>query len=67
MTRVLATVHGNARAKREAGEKRKREGGRAETEDELKARVARRPDMSWLIEHDVEEEFRKVVARLGSC
>lgn len=62
VTKVLETVHGNARAKREAKEQR---AGRRETDDELRARVARRPNLSWLAEHDVVKEFRSVVARLG--
>lgn len=65
VTRVLDTVHGNARAKRAAREQRRRERGRAETDGELRARVAGRPDLSWLTEHDVDEAFGTVVARLG--
>lgn len=64
VTRVLDTVHGNARAKKEAAERRRADWGRAETDEELRARVGRRPNLSWLTEHDVEEEFKRVVAKL---
>lgn len=64
VTRVLDTVHAkHNKAKRAAGTNAP--GQRQETENELRARVAARPDLSWLVEHDVEKEFRRVVDRLG--
>lgn len=64
VTRLLNIVHGNAQARRWAADKRK-DGGE-ETEAELRTRIANRPDMSWLSEHDVEAEFRAVVGRYST-
>lgn len=61
VTRLLNIVHGNAQARRWAAEKKK-DGGQ-ETDAELRSRIANRPDMSWLSEHDVEAEFEAVVSR----
>lgn len=61
VTRVLDMVHGPAEWKRWNGSG---PDGEVESDEELRARVARRPDMSWLMEHDVDAEFRKVVESL---
>lgn len=65
VTRLLNVVHGNAQARRWAAEKRG-EDGEGETDAELRIRIANRPDMSWLTEHDVDEAFEAVLARRGS-
>lgn len=61
MTRVLDLVHGAAQKKRWTGTNA--ENGEKETDEELRARIASRPDMTWLTEHDVETEFRGVISR----
>ncbi|KAL1870717.1 hypothetical protein Daus18300_005037 [Diaporthe australafricana] len=61
VTRVLDLVH-------EAAQKRRWTGARGsaqenkETDEELRIRIANRPDMTWLTEHDVEAEFDRVVS-----
>ncbi|KAI0469957.1 FAD/NAD(P)-binding domain-containing protein [Xylariaceae sp. FL0804] len=52
--RVLRVVHESNRKKIEAL-------GRAETDDELRARMKGRHDPAWLHEHDVTEAFRAAV------
>lgn len=48
-------VHGAAQKKRWAGS------GKQETDEELRKRIAARPDMVWLTEHDVDAAFQNVV------
>lgn len=62
VTRLLHVVHSSAQARRWAAEKRDGD-NEGETDAELRARIANRPDMRWLTEHDVEKEFLKVVSR----
>lgn len=61
VTRVLDLVHGAAQKKRWTGANA--ENGEKETDEELRARISSRPDMTWLTEHDVEAEFRGVISR----
>lgn len=61
VTRVLDLVHGAAQKRRWTGANA--ENGEKETDAELRGRVATRPDMTWLTEHDVEAEFRGVISR----
>lgn len=61
VTRVLSTVHGQGQARRLAATG-KMNGG-IETDDELRARIAHRPELIWLTEHDVDAEFEAVLAR----
>lgn len=65
VTRLLGIVHGRAQSRRWGAEKRNGEPGdeQGETDAELRTRIANRPDMRWLTEHDVEEEFRAVLVR----
>lgn len=62
VTRVLNVVHANKDAKKVAA--LRTINGTAETDEQLRARIANRPDMTWLTEHDVEAEFQSVVAKL---
>lgn len=61
VTRVLDLVHGAAQKKRWTGVNGK-DGEKKETDAELRSRIANRPDMTWLTEHDVEAEFLRVVS-----
>ncbi|POS73824.1 hypothetical protein DHEL01_v207788 [Diaporthe helianthi] len=61
VTRVLDLVHGAAQKRRWTGGNA--ENGEKETDEELRGRIANRPDMTWLTEHDVEAEFRGVISR----
>lgn len=65
VNRLLAGVHALAHKRRWMAEK-KTVDGKGETDELLRARIANRPDLSWLTEHDVEAEFDKVVARIGA-
>lgn len=38
--------------------------GQGEMDKLARARIANRPDLSWLIEHNMEAEFDRVVARV---
>ncbi|KAG8162172.1 hypothetical protein KVR01_007937 [Diaporthe batatas] len=60
VTRVLDLVHGAAQKKRWTGANAKN--GEEETDQELRGRIANRPDMTWLTEHDVEAEFRELIS-----
>lgn len=64
VTRLLNIVHSNAQARRWAADKRGGD-GEGETDAELRTRIANRPDMSWLTEHDVDKEFEDAVSRIG--
>lgn len=61
VNRLLAGVHALAQKRRWMAEK-KTVDGKGETDEQLRARIANRPDLSWLTEHDVEAEFEKVVS-----
>lgn len=61
VTRVLDTVRGQGQARRLAAANKAN--GKMETDDELRARIANRPDIVWLTEHDVEAEFQAVATR----
>lgn len=61
VTRVLDTVHSQGQARRLAAANKAN--GMMETDDELRARIANRPDIVWLTEHDVDAEFQAVAAR----
>lgn len=61
VTRVLNIVHGQGQARRLAASNKAN--GKIETDDELRARIANRPDIVWLTEHDVDAEFQAVAAR----
>lgn len=63
VNRLLAGVHALAQKRRWMAE-RKTVDGQGETDELLRARIANRPDLSWLTEHDVEAEFDRVVARV---
>lgn len=63
VNRLLAGVHALAQKRRWMAEKRTVDGA-GETDEQLRARIANRPDLSWLTEHDVEAEFERVVARV---
>ncbi|KAG8160936.1 hypothetical protein KVR01_009200 [Diaporthe batatas] len=63
VNRLLAGVHALAQKRRWMAEKKTVDGA-GETDEQLRARIANRPDLSWLTEHDVEAEFEKVVARV---
>lgn len=63
VNRLLAGVHALAHKRRWMAEK-KTVDGQGETDDQLRARIADRPDLRWLTEHDVEAEFEKVVSRI---
>lgn len=63
VNRLLAGVHALAQKRRWMAEK-KTVDGKGETDEQLRARIANRPDLSWLTEHDVEAQFEKVVARV---
>lgn len=74
VTRLLGVVHGRAQARRWGAEKKESGGPGAdeqeqeqeqegETDAELRMRIANRPDLRWLTEHDVEQEFRQVLIR----
>lgn len=62
VNRLLAGVHALAQKRRWMAEKKTAD-GQGETDQLLRARIANRPDLSWLTEHDVEAEFDRVVAR----
>ncbi|KAH8773780.1 monooxygenase [Diaporthe sp. PMI_573] len=61
VTRVLDLVHGAAQKRRWTGANA--DNGKKETDEELRSRIASRPDMTWLTEHDVEAEFQGVILR----
>lgn len=63
VNRLLAGVHALAQKRRWMAEK-KTVDGKGETDEQLRARIANRPDLSWLTEHDVEAEFEKVVSQV---
>lgn len=63
VNKLLAGVHALAQKRRWMAEK-KTVDGKGETDELLRARIANRPDLSWLTEHDVEAQFDKVVARV---
>jgi salicylate hydroxylase len=57
----LDLVHGAAQKRRWTGANA--DNGKKETDEELRSRIASRPDMTWLTEHDVEAEFQGVILR----
>ncbi|KAJ4387339.1 hypothetical protein N0V93_007928 [Gnomoniopsis smithogilvyi] len=61
VTKVLSIVHSQGQARRLAASNKLN--GTTETDAELKARIANRPEMVWLTEHDVDAEFQAVSAR----
>lgn len=61
VTKVLSIVHGQGQARRLAASNKMN--GTVETDAELRARIAKRPEMVWLTEHDVDAEFQAVLAR----
>lgn len=63
VNRLLGGVHALAQKRRWMAQKKTLD-GKGETDELLRARIANRPDLSWLTEHDVEAEFEKVVARV---
>jgi salicylate hydroxylase len=63
VNRLLAGVHALAQKRRWMAEKKTAD-GKGETDEQLRARIANRPDLSWLTEHDVEVEFEKVASRV---
>lgn len=64
VTRLLDLVHSNAQARRWTADKKTESSSASnETDAELRARIADRPDMRWLTEHNVDVEFEAVLAR----
>jgi salicylate hydroxylase len=61
VTRLLDLVHGAAQKRRWTGTNTAI--GEKEKDEELRARIANRPGMAWLTEHDVEDEFQGVISR----
>lgn len=62
VTRLLDLVHGAAQKRRWTGANDSSQENK-ETDEELRIRIANRPDMTWLTEHDVEAKFDRVIAQ----
>jgi len=56
--RIIQTVHAGNRNRRTRV-------GQAESDEELRARMKNRGDVSWIHEHDVEDAFASAIKRIA--